>query len=76
MTVVKVKFLDFGHITGLKKFLAPHLFSKSDPVLTRVSAPQAPPTVKKKRDYFQRKNLDGNRRCADRGFKETRILQF
>jgi len=27
-------------------------------------------------DYFQGKNLDGNRRCAERGFKETRILRF
>jgi 2-oxoacid:acceptor oxidoreductase gamma subunit (pyruvate/2-ketoisovalerate family) len=27
-------------------------------------------------DYFQGKNLEGNRRCAERGFKETRILRF
>jgi 2-oxoacid:acceptor oxidoreductase gamma subunit (pyruvate/2-ketoisovalerate family) len=27
-------------------------------------------------DYFQGKNLDGNRRCAERGFKETRIQHF
>jgi 2-oxoacid:acceptor oxidoreductase gamma subunit (pyruvate/2-ketoisovalerate family) len=27
-------------------------------------------------DYFQGKNLDGNRRCAERGFKETRIQRL
>jgi 2-oxoacid:acceptor oxidoreductase gamma subunit (pyruvate/2-ketoisovalerate family) len=27
-------------------------------------------------DYFQGKNLKGNRRCAERGFKETKILRF
>ena len=27
-------------------------------------------------DYFQGKILDGNRRCAERGFKETRIQHF
>ncbi len=27
-------------------------------------------------DYFQGKNLDGNRRCAERGFKETEIVRF
>jgi 2-oxoacid:acceptor oxidoreductase gamma subunit (pyruvate/2-ketoisovalerate family) len=27
-------------------------------------------------DYFQGKNLEGNRRCAERGFKEIRIQRF
>lgn len=27
-------------------------------------------------DYFQGKTLEGNRRCAERGFKETSILRF
>ena len=27
-------------------------------------------------DYFQGKNLDGNRRCAERGYKETEIIRY
>jgi Pyruvate/2-oxoacid:ferredoxin oxidoreductase gamma subunit len=27
-------------------------------------------------DYFEGKKLEGNRRCAERGFKETTIVLF